>query len=148
MRVRVPDPNLAGALEALGSSDADPAEGVLFAPARVQTWQEAEDELTVAFHLAQQATLANAPVVFLVDSASALGRATPLDSAVATGLVSGGRCLAFEGQRHDQYAAVFAYEPGVAPEAIAEAVASGVSSGAGLGQMTMLGSSHLGAMLP
>ncbi len=148
MRIQVADAALADALAVLGSPDGKPEEGVVFGPARVHTWEQAEAELVDAYRLAYAAAQADAPVVFVLDAAAAVGRRTPLDSAVAVGLVSGGRCLALEGLRKGEYVAVVGCADGQPPARVAEVVEFLLSSRAGRGQTVMVGAEHLGAMLP
>lgn len=148
MKVVVGDAALTDALSAIGSPEGRAADGVVFSPDPVTTWEAAEEQLTRAFHHARAATQAEAPVVFVVDAAAAVGRAAPLASAVAVGLVSGGRCLAFEGLRQDQYAAVVGWQAGEPAEKVAATVEQLLVSGAGRGQLVMVGASHVGAMLP
>jgi hypothetical protein len=124
-------------------------EGLVFAPARgLEDWDTAEDELAEAFRLARETTLADEPVVFLLDTDAVLGRAAPLDAAVATGLVGAARSLAFEGKRYARYATVVAADADVAPDTIADAVGFAVHSRGALGQVLTLGSAHVGALLP
>jgi hypothetical protein len=146
LRLRVGDHRAHEALRWVGGED---VEGLVFAPARgLADWDAAEDELAEAFRLSREATLADAPVVYLLDMDAVLGRADPLDSAVATGLVAGARSLAFEGKRYERYAAVVAADEDVTPEAIAEAVGYALSSRSALGQVLSLGSAHVGALMP
>lgn len=148
MRIEVADAALARALGGLGSSGGRAEDGVVFGPARVTTWAEAEEELTRAYRLAHAAAQENAPVVFVVDAAAAVGRGAPLDAAVAVGLVAGGRCLAFEGLRKDEYASVIGYDGAEPPSRVAATVEFLVATGVGRGQTVMVGSAHVGAMLP
>lgn len=148
MRIQVADPALAAALSAIGSPEGHVEDGVVFAPASVSTWAEAEEELTRAYRLAHAAAKENAPVVFVVDAAAAVGRAAPLDAAVAVGLVAGGRCLAFEGLRKDEYATVVGYDRADDASRVAVTVEFLAATGVGLGQTVMVGSTHVGAMLP
>ncbi|MCX6398366.1 MAG: hypothetical protein NTX33_00350 [Propionibacteriales bacterium] len=148
MRIHVADAALAAALGGLGSAEGRPEDGVVFGPAEVTTWAEAEEELIRAYRLAHVAARENAPVVFVVDAAAAVGRATPLDAAVAVGLVAGGRCLAFEGLRKDQYASVVGYDGSEPAARVAATVEFLVASAVGRGQTVMVGTAHVGAMLP
>lgn len=148
MRIEVADPALAAALAGLGSSEGRAEDGVVFGPAAVTTWADAEEELTRAYRLAHAAAQENAPVVFVVDAAAAVGRAAPLDAAVAVGLVAGGRCLAFEGLRKDQYATVIGYDGAEPASRVAATVEFLVATAIGRGQTVMVGSTHVGAMLP
>lgn len=138
------------AREALAWMDGvQPEEGLLFAPQLgLADWDAVERELTEAFHLTQAATAAGAPVVYLLDADALLGRAAPLDSAVAAGLSSGVRALAFEGQRKGRYATAVAATADVLPDRIADAVSYLTTMRAANGQTLMLGDGHLGAMLP
>jgi len=125
------------------------AGALVFTPAGdLADWEAVEDELAEAFNRTREAWLAGTPVVYVVRTQAVLGRAAPLDAAVAAGLVAGARALAFEGQRDHRYATVIAAADDVASEAIAEAVAFAVTSRSALGQVLTLGSEHLGAMLP
>ena len=145
MKVRVGEHPARQALE-WGGGERD---GLVFAPVQdLPDWAAVEDELAEAFTLSREATLADAPVVYLLRMRAVLGRAAPLDSAVAAGLVAGARALAFEGQRHARYATVVAAADDVAPETIAEAVGFAIESRGSLGQVLTLGTEHLGALLP
>lgn len=148
MRIEVADAALAEALSGLGAPDGCADDGVVFGPARATTWDEVEEQLTAAYRLAHAAAQTNAPVVFVVDAAAALGRDTPLDCAVAVGLVSGGRCLAFEGLRKDEYATVVGYDASEPRASVAATVGFLLASRAARGQTVMVGASHVGAMLP
>lgn len=148
MRVCIADEQLATSLQSLGNADGRIDEGVLFSPATVTNWQQAEDQLTDAFKLTREAALVDAPVIFLLDADAALGRTSALDSAVAIGLVSGGRCLAFEGQRRNLYATVLAADGTVSSDTIEETVRFVLRTRAALGQTIMLGAQQLGRLLP
>lgn len=148
MRIEVANAALASALAGLGSPEGRAEDGVVFEPAAVTTWADAEEELTRAYRLAHAAAQENAPVVFVVDSAATVGRAAPLDAAVAVGLVAGGRCLAFEGLRKDEYATVIGYDGAEPASRVAATVEFLVATGVGRGQAVMVGSTHVGAMLP
>jgi hypothetical protein len=145
LKLRVGDHSTREALE-WGSGERG---GLVFAPVDdLPDWDAVENELTEAFTLSREATLAEAPVVYLLRMRAVLGRAGPLDSAVAAGLVAGARALAFEGQRHARYATVIATADDVAPQTIAEAVGFAIESRGSLGQVLTLGAEHLGALLP
>jgi hypothetical protein len=147
VRIRVPDDHRAAA--ALRAGLEGDAPGLVFAPACVlQDWDAAEDELTEAFLLTQSAAADHAPVVYLVDARAVLGRGTPLDAAVATGLLGGARALAFETRRDAGYATVVAAGETVAPTAIAQAIEVLLHTRAANGTVHALGAEHLGAMLP
>lgn len=149
MRVRATRPDDREVLRALGDDRCDAADGVVFVASRgMADWQSVEDELTDAFLLAQQASAADAPIVFVVDSDAMLGRAGALDSMVATGLVSGARTLAFEGVRKDRYVGIIATDRSEKSGDLARAVRFAVASRAGHGQVVALGTGHVGAMLP
>ncbi|MFA3878006.1 hypothetical protein ABS735_30835 [Streptomyces sp. MMCC 100] len=149
MRVRIGDPADHDALGHIGGPDGDIRDGLVFAPARgLEDWRQAEDELTEAFLLSRAAMAAEAPVVYLLRSATVLGRSGPLDSAVAAGLVGGARALAFEGQRRGRYASVIGVDGDEPPGRVAEAVAFALTTRAAAGQVVVLGREHLGAMLP
>jgi hypothetical protein len=148
MRVVVGGHPARDALLSLGGEDEDPAQGLVFAPALgLADWAAVEDELARAFALTREAALVDAPVVYVVDARAVLGRGAPLDCAVATGLAAGVRSLAFEGQRRGRYAAAVAVGDGVAGHVVADAVSFLVAARAGLGQVLMLGSEHVGALL-
>lgn len=148
MKVSVENAALAAALAPLGDSEGRSEDGIVFAPAPVGDWAEAEDQLTKAFTLSKEAALVDAPVVYVLDAKAALGRASALNSAVAVGLVAAGRCVAFEGQRRGQYATVVAFDEETDLSSVEEAVRFAVTSKAALGQTIMLGKEHMGAMLP
>jgi hypothetical protein len=121
---------------------------VLFAPAAVNSWDEAERELTDVFRLSKEAILAHAPVVYLVETAAVLGRASVLNSAVATGLVGAARIFAFEGKRTDDFATVISVGADQPMSTVVEAVQFVLSTRSALGQVVSLGTDHVGAMLP
>lgn len=148
MKVRVPYGPLAQGLAPLGGADGDISDGLVFAPAPVNSWAEAESELVDVFELSKQAILAHAPVVYLVETAAVLGRASVLNSSVATGLVGAARIFAFEGKRTDDYATVISYDAGQPANTIVEAVQFVMSTRSALGQVVSLGTEHVGAMLP
>lgn len=148
MKVRVPAGGLAAGLAPLGGADDDISGGLLFAPAPVSSWDEAESELADVFTLSKEAILAHAPVIYLVESAAVLGRASVLNSAVATGLVGAARNFAFEGRRTDDFAAVISIGAEQSASTIVEAVQFVVSTRSALGQVVSLGTEHVGAMLP
>lgn len=148
MKVRVPDGALAEGLTPLGDADGEISNGLLFAPARVKSWDEAEAELMDLFVLSKEAVVAHAPVVYLVETSAVLGRSAVLDSALANGLVGAARNIAFEGRRKDQYATVISVSAGQSAASVIEAVQFAVSTAAGSGQVVTLGAEHIGAMLP
>ncbi|MGE2717842.1 hypothetical protein ACQI4L_27600 [Mycolicibacterium litorale] len=148
MKVRVPAGELADGLAPLGGLDGDIGGGLVFAPASVTSWDEVERELVDVFTLSKEAILAHAPVVYLVDTAAVLGRASVLDSAVATGLVGAARSFAFEGRRTDDFATVISYTADQPASTLVEAVQFLVSTRSALGQVVSLGAEHVGAMLP
>lgn len=149
MRVRATRPEDQAGLRALGDDAGATDEGVVFVAARdLADWPAVEDELTDAFRLAQEASVAGAPVVFVVDSDAMLGRAAPLDSMVATGLVSGARTLAFEGLRKERYVGIIATDRSDAAGDLGEAIRFAISQRAGHGQVITLGTGHAGAMFP
>jgi hypothetical protein len=148
MKIRVPDGALAEGLAPLGGADGDISNGLVFAPVAVSSWDEAENELMDVFALSKEAILAHAPVVYLVETAAVLGRASVLNSAVATGLVGAARIFAYEGLRTNEYATVFSVGPDQSPATIVEAVQFAISTRAALGQVVSLGTEHVGAMLP
>jgi hypothetical protein len=136
-------------LRELGDENGDISSGAVFVAARAfADWQSAENELTDAFHLAQEASEAGAPMVFIVDSDAMLGRGKPLDSMVATGLISGARTLAFEGIRKNRYVGIIATDRSPQADHLAEAVRFSVANRAGHGQVLVLGTGHVGAMFP
>ncbi|MBJ8348376.1 hypothetical protein [Antrihabitans sp. YC2-6] len=143
MRVRAVS-ELGGALKDIGPDD-----GLIFeARTGLGEWTDAEDELTEAFELSRAAALTDAPVVYLVRSDAILGRAAPLDAAVATGLLGGARALAFERRKSGSYATVVAVGDNVEPAAVAHAVDLLVATRGANGQIFTLGAEHLGAALP
>ncbi|WP_028655109.1 hypothetical protein [Nocardioides sp. J54] len=148
MKVQVADEALAEALAAIGSPDGRAEDGVVFRPGPVASWVDAEDQLVEAYRLAHVAAQEDAPVVFVVDAAAAVGRSGPLESAVAVGLVAGGRCLAFEGLRRDQYATVVGWDADEPATRVAATVEQLLGSRAARGQTVMVGTAHLGALLP
>jgi hypothetical protein len=149
VRVRATRPEDREGLRALGDVDGDVEEGVVFVARRDLTdWPEVERELTEAFRLAQQASEADAPLVFVVESDALLGRGGPFDSMVATGLVSGARTLAFEGVRKGRYVGIIATDRSDEAGDLGEAIQYAVASRAGHGQVVTLGTGHVGAMFP
>lgn len=149
MKVRATRTQDAEALGALGALDGQASDGVVFVAERgFADWTAAEEELAWAFQLAQQASIAEAPIVFVVDSEAMLGRAAPLDSMVATGLVSGARTLAFEGLRKGRYVGILATDRSEMAGHLGDAVRFAVETRAGHGQVITLGTGHAGAMLP
>lgn len=147
MRVRCLDnPDLASALGAVVERD-EP--GLVFvAGGSFAEWRETEDELAEAFLLTQQEVSQNGPAVYVVGVCELLGRAAPLDAAVAAGLLAGARAVAFERQRFAGYATVVAAGEGVGPLEIADAVGHLLATRASNGQPFVLGNEHLGAALP
>ena len=144
MKVRAIDSELAVALKTVG-----PEDGLIFeARTGLGAWSDAEDELAEAFELSRAAALIDAPVVFLVQANAILGRAAPLDSAVATGLLGGARALAFERRKTSSYATVVAVGDNVEPATVATAVELLVATRGANGQIFPLGTDHLGAALP
>lgn len=149
MRVRATRSEDRAELRLVGDASGAADKGVVFVASRgLEDWAAVEDELAEAFRLAQEASLAEAPVVFVVDSEAMLGRAAPLDSMVATGLVSGARTLAFEGLRKGRYVGIVATDRTDAASALGETVHFAVANRVGHGQVITLGTGHAGAMLP
>jgi hypothetical protein len=77
-----------------------------------------------------------------------VGRGSVLDSMVATGLVSGARCLAFEGLRKERYVGLIATDRTEKAGTLKSAVQFALASRASLGQPLVLGTGHAGAMFP
>ncbi|GEE01649.1 hypothetical protein nbrc107696_22510 [Gordonia spumicola] len=146
MRVRCADPGLATALAAVVP---DEGAGLVFvADGPLATWDDTEAELAEVFRLTQPEVVENGPILYVVTTSALLGRAAPLDSAVADGLLAGARALAFERARFDGYASVIAVGDGVDDARVAEAAKNLLTTRASNGQPFMLGSEHLGAALP
>ncbi|MBJ8337286.1 hypothetical protein JGU71_00175 [Antrihabitans sp. YC3-6] len=144
MKVRTHDSERAAVLTDIG-----PDEGVIFeARTGLGAWSDAEDELAEAFELSRAAALTDAPVVFLVQANAILGRAAPLDSAVATGLLGGARALAFERRKSAGYSVLVAVGDNVEPATVATAIDLLVATRGSNGQIFTLGAEHLGALLP
>ena len=144
MKVRAIDSELAVALKTVG-----PEDGLIFETRTgLDAWDDAEDELAEVFELARAAALTDAPVVFLVRANAILGRAAPLDSAVATGLLGGAGALAFERRKSNAYATVVAVGDNVETATVAAAVDLLVATRGANGQIFTLGTDHLGALLP
>ncbi|QZA16278.1 hypothetical protein K3U93_16500 [Mycobacterium malmoense] len=123
--------------------------GLLFAPRTgLSEWSQAEDELAEAFALARATAIDGAPVVFLVQSTAILGRTSPLDAAVATGLLGGTRALAVELRKTCGYATVLAVGENVQSHTVAVAVELLLATRGANGQVYPLGTEHLGAALP
>ena len=148
MRLRVPDESLASALSGLGAGDGRIESGLVFMPNRVNSWDKAAEELVDAFALTQTAIEVSAPVVYLVRSRDLLGRSDPLNAAVATGLLGAARSVAFEGRRREAYASVLAWDESVLWPDVVETIKTLIASRAALGQPTVIGTEHLGALLP
>ena len=149
MKLRLTDPDIAAAAGRIGAVADGPESGLVFEPRRqLLTWTEAEDELAEAFELTRAAASDAAPVVYLVRSSALLGRADPLDAAVATGLLGGARALAFEGRKNESFATVVAIGDGVKPQIVVEAIELLVATRGANGQTFTLGAEHLGAALP
>jgi hypothetical protein len=144
--VRATRPEDRIALGELGNEAAATDDGVVFVAGKdFADWQAVEDELSEAFVLAQEASAVGAPVVFVVDSDTMLGRGAPLDSMVATGLVSGARSLAFEGLRKERYVGILATDRSDSAGNLAAAVHFAIASRAGHGQVITLGTGHAGS---
>jgi hypothetical protein len=144
VKVRAVDSELAGLLRAIGPDD-----GLIFAARTgLVDWTDAEDELAEAFELSRAAALSDAPVVYLVRSDAIIGRAEPLDSAVATGLLGGARAIAFERRKSSGYATVVAIGDNAEPAAVTTVVELLVATRGANGQIFTLGAEHLGAALP
>lgn len=149
MRIRALEIADATDLGVIGTSDEAPSAGLVFVARRgLQSWNDAEDELAEAFDLVKAASSEAAPVVFVVDSDAMLGRAEPLDSMVATGLVAGARALALEGLRTGRYVGIISTDRSEAAGSLSDAVEFAVTHRLGLGQILTLGSAHTGGMFP
>ena len=148
LRVHAADGALVDGLAKVGGPQGDLTQGLVCVPAPVSTWAEAEDELALVFGLTQEAVQNSAPVVYVLRAAALLGRAAPLDCAVAAGLAGGVRALAYEGQRNHHYATAFAVDDEVDQHQLVEAIQAALATRSALGQTVMLGSQHLGALLP
>ncbi len=69
---------------------------VIAAPPMPPDWAGTREELTTVFHAARAASVAGAPVVFIVSADALLGRRGPTEAMAATGIVSAARTLAAE----------------------------------------------------
>jgi hypothetical protein len=149
VKVRVGGGNLAEALSQVGSEEGDPAEGLVLSPRDgLADWTEVEQELAEIFRLTQEASIAGGPIVYVLATGDLLGRGTEFASAVASGLFSGIRGLAFEGKRANRAATAIASSADVEPERIASAVAWVLSRDDVSGQVITLGDEQFGALLP
>lgn len=149
MRVRAGSPQRQDAWADLGTADGAIADGLVFAPAPdIADWDRANAELGELFELSQQASIEGAPVVYVLDANAVRGRGAVLDCAVAAGLVGGMRALAFEGLRKDRYATAIGVGAGVTDAEIVSAVKAAIGGRFGRGQVIMLGTDHVGALLP
>jgi hypothetical protein len=149
VKVRVGDEQLAQALSAIGSEDGDASKGLVFGPhSGLETWAETEQELLETFRLTQRAASTGAPVVYLLRARALLGREGPLDCAVATGLLSGVRTLAFEGSRRDQFAVAIALGEDTSAEQVRSTVEWALDTKPGSGQVLLLGSEHFSSAIP
>jgi hypothetical protein len=61
-----------------------------------EDWTATLDSLTEVFRVAKSATVAGAPIVFVVSADALLGRRGPTEAMAATGIVSAARTLAAE----------------------------------------------------
>jgi NAD(P)-dependent dehydrogenase (short-subunit alcohol dehydrogenase family) len=103
--------------------------------------------LTGAFVEARAALEAGRPVVVVVDAGDLLGQGSPLDAAVATGLVGMVRTLGIEGAKPGWR--VNAVAGGAGEEALVEdAVATLARSTSVTGQLLQVGGANLGKVVP
>jgi hypothetical protein len=149
VKVRVGGGDLAKALRQVGSESGDLAKGLVLSPrVDLADWTEVEEELVEIFKLTQAASTAGGPVVFLLSTSDLLGRGSQFASAVASGLFSGVRGLAFEGKRKNRAATAIASSADVDAERIANAVEWVLARGDVSGQVITLGDEQFGALLP
>lgn len=112
-------------------------------------WSEVREELTRAFTFARISARADEDFVFVVHHDDLLGRRSPGNAMVATGLLSAARTAAIEGSRKGWTANVLAYDD-ESDEGLVELWAerlAGNPSGMS-GELIRIGSSHLGKALP
>ncbi len=102
--------------------------------------------LTVAFAQAREALEAGRPVAVVVDAGDLLGQGSPLDAAVATGLVGMVRTLGIEGVKPGWRINVVAGgegDQGAVEETVAMFAGSPVT-----GQLLTVGGANLGKVVP
>ncbi|HVX31498.1 MAG TPA: hypothetical protein VHA80_00030 [Solirubrobacterales bacterium] len=102
--------------------------------------------LTEAFARAREALAAGRPVAVLVDAGDLLGQGSPLDAALATGLLGMVRTLGIEGAKSGWRVNVVARGEG-GEEAVEETVAMLARSPLS-GQLLTLGGANLGKVVP
>jgi hypothetical protein len=149
MRVRVAVGALADALAGLGTATDDLSDGLVIGPAaELANWRDVEDELARIFELTREASIAGAPVLYVVDVDDLFGRGDACGAALAAGLLSGVRALAFEGQRAGQVANVVARSSSVGAQSVADVVRWVIHNRDLSGQVVVVGNEHLGALSP
>jgi hypothetical protein len=103
--------------------------------------------LTGAFVAARDALEAGRPVVVVVDARDLLGQGSPLDAAIATGLVGMVRTLGIEGVKPAWRVNVVAGGEGD-DEAVEETIATLAGSSSLTGQVLTVGGANLGKVVP
>lgn len=122
--------------------------GFLFWMAEIgPTWEEAAEELTVAFTGSQQAARNEESIVYIVRNDDLLGRSGPTRAMVAAGLVSGARTAALEGSRKGWTANVVAHDASISPDDVIDKALWLIADGVVTGELIHLGPGHIGKAL-
>jgi NAD(P)-dependent dehydrogenase (short-subunit alcohol dehydrogenase family) len=102
--------------------------------------------LTQAFAEAREALDAGRPVAVLVDAGDLLGQGSPLDAAVATGLLGMVRTLGIEGVKPGWRVNVVAGGDG--DESVVEETVAMLAGSSLTGQLLTVGGANLGKVVP
>ncbi|HEY2055729.1 MAG TPA: hypothetical protein VGH14_17495 [Solirubrobacterales bacterium] len=102
--------------------------------------------LTAAFVAARDTLEAGRPVAVVVDAGDLLGQGSPLDAAIATGLVGMVRTLGIEGVKPGWRVNVVA--GGEGDEAVVEETVTMLAGSSLTGQLLTVGGANLGKVVP
>jgi hypothetical protein len=124
------------------------SQGFLFwAETRIDTWEEAKAELSLAFEGSRASAQREESIVYIVSNDALLGRSGGPAAMVAAGLLSGARTAAVEGWKKDWTANVLAYEADQDPESVLQRAVKLLEDGMISGELVHLGPGHIGKAL-
>lgn len=124
------------------------ARGLVFwAKPGIETWDEAQAELTLAFELTRNSARNEHSSVYIVANDSLLGRRGPAEAMVAAGLLSAARTAAVEGWKKSWTANTVAFDDGQDPSLVLDRAVSLLEDGSITGELVHIGPGHIGKAL-
>jgi hypothetical protein len=134
--------------EVIGIDPPSLSHGFLFwAETRIDTWEEAKAELSLAFDGSRDSAQREESFVYIVANDALLGRTGGPSAMVAAGLLSAARTAAVEGWKKGWTANVVAYDADQVPTNVLERAVQLIEDGMISGELVHLGPGHIGKAL-